>query len=86
MQEQDELIHQRIRTIVMELMAVLHDNGITQVNVGAMMRLLGVDSVKAQAHDNDVIEIDEKFGLMLDNLNKQQSTVPVTVPKGTVFH
>jgi hypothetical protein len=52
--------------------------------MGAMMRLLGVDDVKASEHDNELIELDEKFGAMLSQLNK--NAAPVEVPEGATFH
>jgi len=84
MLEQDELLHERIKTVMLDVMAVLYDNGIKHVHMGAMMRLLGVDDVKASEHDNEMIELDEKFGAMLSLLNKD--VAPVEVPDGATFH
>ncbi len=84
MLEQDELLHERIKAVMLDVMAVLYDNGIKQVHMGAMMRLLGVDDVKASEHDNEMIELDEKFGAMLSLLNKD--VAPVEVPDGATFH
>jgi hypothetical protein len=69
---------------MLDVMAVLYDNGIKHVHMGAMMRLLGVDDVKASEHDNEMIELDEKFGAMLTLLNKD--VAPVEVPDGATFH
>jgi hypothetical protein len=69
---------------MLDVMAVLYDNGIKHVHMGAMMRLLGVDDVKASAHDNDMIELDENFGAMLSQLNK--NTAPIEIPDGATFH
>ena len=84
MLEQDEFLHERIKTVMLDVMAVLYDNGIKLVHMGAMMRLLGVDDVKAAEHDNEMIEMDEKFGAMLSQLNK--NTASVEVPKNATFH
>ena len=84
MLEQDEFLHERIKMIMLDVMAVLYDNGIKHVHMGAMMRLLGVDDVKASEHDNEMIELDEKFGAMLSLLNKD--VAPVEVPDGATFH
>ena len=72
MLEPDEYLHERIQTVMLEVMGVLYGNNITLVHMGAMMRLLGVDDVKASAHDNELIELDEKFGAMLSQLNKNK--------------
>jgi hypothetical protein len=84
MLEPDEFLHDRIKTVMLDVMAVLYDNGIKMVHIGAMMRLLGVNDAKASQHDNELIEMDEKFGAMLAELNK--NVAPVEVPKGTIFH
>jgi len=83
MQDDDQL-HERIKNIMLDVMAVLYDNGIKTVHMGAMMRLLGVDDTKASEHNSSVIELDEKFGTMLAELNKKVE--PIEVPKGTTFH
>ena len=84
MLEQDEFLHERIKTVMLDVMAVLYDNGIKLVHMGAMMRLLGVDDVKASEHDDELIELDEKFGAMLSQLNKDVALVEV--PKDATFH
>jgi len=45
---------------------------------------LGVDDSKAAEHDSEMIELDEKFGYMLAELNKKVE--PIEIPKGTTFH
>ncbi len=69
---------------MLDVMAVLYDNGIKTVHMGAMMRLLGVDDSKAAEHDLEIIELDEKFGSMLSQLNKKE--VLEEIPKGTTIH
>jgi len=66
-----------------DVMAVLYENNIRQIHMGAMMRLLGVDGKQASEHDDEIIELDEKFGVMLSELNK---IVPPEAPPGTTFH
>jgi hypothetical protein len=83
MLDSDEILHERIQTIMLEVMGVLYDNNITMVHMGAMMRLLGVPDHKAAKHDNELIELDEKFGTMLVELNK---SIPQEVPKGAIIH
>ena len=82
--QEDDLIHQRIKNIMLDVMAVLYDNGIKNVHMGAMMRLLGVDNSKAAEHDSKIIELDEKFGFMLSQLNNK--AVPEEIPQGTTIH
>ena len=82
MQNQDDL-HDRIKNIMIDVMAVLYENNIRQVHMGAMMRLLGVDATLAAEHDKEIIELDEKFGNMLVELNK---AMPIEIPTGTTIH
>jgi hypothetical protein len=83
MQEQDAILHERIKAIMLDVMGVLYDNGIKSIHMGAMMRLLGVADDKAAEHDCDVIELDEKFGAMLAELNK---STPTEVPRDATIH
>ena len=83
MLEQDEFLHERIKTVMLDLMAVLYDNGIKHVHMGAMMRLLGVPDAKAAEHDNEMLELDENFGTMLMELTK---SIPQQVPKDATIH
>jgi hypothetical protein len=57
----DDEIEQEVKLIIMELMAVLHKHGIHEVNVGGLMRLIGVDNETAKSNDDDIIILDEKF-------------------------
>ena len=82
MLDEDQL-QKRIKAIMMDLMIVLYDHGITEAHMGAMMRLLGVDDESAAKHDDESVVLDEKFGEMITKLNKQ---VPPNIPSGTTFH
>jgi hypothetical protein len=83
MLEPDEYLHERIHSVMLEVMGVLYGNNITLVHMGAMMRLLGVPDAKAAEHDNEMLELDEKFGAMLQQLNKSTSK---EVPEDATFH
>ena len=83
MLEPDEYLHERIQSVMLEVMGVLYGNNITLVHMGAMMRLLGVPDAKAAQHDNEMLELDEKFGSMLQQLNK---SAPKEVPKDATIH
>jgi hypothetical protein len=83
MLEPDEYLHERIQSVMLEVMGVLYGNNITLVHIGAMMRLLGVPDAKAAEHDNEMLELDEKFGAMLMQLNKSTTK---EVPKDATIH
>jgi hypothetical protein len=83
MLDQDDFLHQRIQTVMLEVMGVLYGNNITTVHMGAMMRLLGVPDAKAAEHDHEMLELDEKFGTMLTELNK---STPRQAPADATIH
>jgi hypothetical protein len=78
----DDQLKDRVRDIMVDLLVVCYQHNIHQVNVGAVMRIMGVDHAAASVHDSDYIEIDENFPQLLIDLNK---AVP-TVPTGTTLH
>ena len=60
MSREDE-IEQEVRILIMELMMVLYNHNITEIHVGALMRLIGVEDDKATESDDERIQIDERF-------------------------
>lgn len=84
MQDSDPL-YEYVRTVMMEVMAILYANGKTELHVGALMRLVGVPDEQASEHDNERIEIDDNF---LD-LVKQHNLVHLLgnrIPAGATIH
>ena len=57
----EEELDQRVKTLMFDLMLVLYSHGITEVNVGAMMRVLGVSSEVAAEHDDEAVELTKEF-------------------------
>jgi hypothetical protein len=84
MDETDPL-YQYVRTVMVEIMAVLWANGQTQLHVGAMMRLLGVPEESASKHDEERIEIDENFAQLASELNIKY-LIQSRVPAGAIIH
>ena len=84
MQDSDPL-YDYVRTVMLEVMAVLWANGQRQLHVGAMMRLLGVDEEQAALHDEERIDIDENFSEMLSDVNIQH-LIQSRVPAGATIH
>ncbi len=78
----DSDLQDRVREIMIDLLTVCYQHNIHQVNVGAVMRIMGVNPDKAKTYDGDYIEIDENFPQLLIDLNK---AVPV-IPVGTTIH
>ena len=84
MQETDPL-YEYVRTVMLEVMAVLYANGQRQLHVGAMMRLLGVDEERAAMHDDDRIDIDESFAEIANDVNIKH-LLQSRIPDGATIH
>ena len=84
MQETDPL-YEFVRTVMLEVMAVLYANGQLQLHVGAMMRLIGVDEERAAMHDDDRIDIDESFAELANDVNIKH-LLQSRIPDGATIH
>ena len=84
MQDKDPL-YEYVRTVMMEIMAVLYANGQKTIHVGALMRLLGVPESQAAEHDSERIDIDENFDEIAQELNIQH-LIRNRVPAGATIH
>ena len=51
----------KVKNLMFDLMLVLYSYGITEVNVGALMRILGVREEKAREHDDEAVELTDEF-------------------------
>jgi hypothetical protein len=60
MTEEEEL-DQRVKLLMFDLMLVLYTYGISEVNVGGLMRMLGVEETTAAKHDNEAVELTHEF-------------------------
>lgn len=59
----------RIREIMFSLMTTLYEQGITEVHVGGMMRILGIDDEVAREHDDERMALDDNFVAYMAELN-----------------
>jgi hypothetical protein len=58
---EEEDLDLRVKNLMFDLMLVLYSHGITEVNVGAMMRVLGVKPDEAAKHDDEAVELTQEF-------------------------
>lgn len=58
---EEELLDQRVKYLMFDLMLVLYSYGISEVNLGGLMRMLGVSEEKAREHDNEAVELTDEF-------------------------
>ena len=73
MLENPELEHE-VRVLMYELMMVLYQHGIREVHVGGMMRLLGVSNENSQAHDDEMVILDDKFAKYVLEITEPRSS------------
>jgi hypothetical protein len=57
----DDEIEQQVKALMFDLMLVLYNHNITVVNIGGLMRLLGVDIKIAAQHDTESIALTDEF-------------------------
>ena len=66
----DADIDQTVRMAILNLMVVLYDCGITEIHVGGIMRILGVDDATAKSHDDERVVLDQGFVEYVDMMNQ----------------
>ena len=62
------------RALIFELMRVMYQHGMREVHVGGMMRMLGISNENAQAHDDEVVILDEKFAKYVEQITEPRSS------------
>ena len=70
----DTELEQEVRVLMYEIMMVLYQHGITEVHVGGMMRLLGVDNDRAAEHDDEMVILDHKFAKYVKEITEPRSS------------
>jgi hypothetical protein len=70
----DPELEQEVRVLMYELMMVLYHHGITEVHVGGMMRLMGVDPDCAAEHDDEMVILDDKFAKYVESITEPRSS------------
>ena len=58
---EEENLDLRVKNLMFDLMLVLYSHGITEVNLGSLMRILGVSEEKAREHDDEAVELTDDF-------------------------
>ena len=69
-------IEVRVRKLVREMVLLLKSNGISTINIGGILRVLGVPNEVAQTHDEEYMEIVDDSDDQIDEI----------IPPGTTFH
>jgi len=70
----DPKLEQEVRVLMYELMMVLYHHGITEVHVGGLMRVMGVDPDRAAEHDDEMVILDDKFAKYVNEITEPRSS------------
>jgi len=70
----DPKLEQEVRVLMYELMMVLYHHGITEVHVGGLMRVMGVDPDRAAEHDDEMVVLDDKFAKYVNEITEPRSS------------
>ena len=70
----DSELEQEVRVLIYELMIVMYRHGVREVHVGGMMRMLGVSNQNAQAHDDEMVVLDDKFAKYVEAITEPRSS------------
>jgi len=87
--EIDELFGKdsEVAGLVIAICATMFDNGVRIIPLGGLMRLLGVPSDKAKAHDEQAFELADDFYEQLEEMGFEKiSDSQIQIPNNTTLH
>jgi len=67
-------LENEVRVLMYELMMVLYRHGITEVHVGGLMRVLGVNDDSASQHDDEMVVLDDKFAKYVKSITEPRNS------------
>ena len=79
----DILNEESVKDLVVNLCLVLADFGITEVHVGGLMRLVGIDEELASEHDDELMIITDVKNIVRTQEEEEKQEV---CPPGTTLH
>jgi len=60
---------QALRLTINNLLVALYNQGITEVHLGGLMRIIGVHNENAVKYDNDLVVLDDNFVSYIETIN-----------------
>ena len=63
-----------INATLMDVVSALYDHGITEVNLGGLMRLMGMPNTEASAYDDELLEITAALAVYSRELARYDTT------------
>jgi hypothetical protein len=77
----DILNEESVKDLVVNICLILADFGITEVHVGGLMRLVGIDEDLASEHDDELMIITD-----IQQLRPPKEESQEVMPPGTTLH
>lgn len=77
-------LEESIQKLIVDLCSVLYRHGYRQVQIGGIMRLIGVAEEHAKKHDDECIVLDDEFVSLMKKQN--YTNTAESVPPGTILH
>lgn len=64
----DEKLDLKVKNLMFDLMLVLYSHGIKEVNIGGLMRVLGVEAEVAAEHDDESVALTKEFAKYVEEV------------------
>ena len=68
MSNNDAELDPLVQLAIYRLMLVLYEQGITEIHMGGLMRIMGLDNKIAQNFDDERVYIDDNFARYVDQM------------------
>lgn len=68
----DVKLETAVKDLLLDICEVMSRRGYDMVNIGAMMRLVGVNNERASQHDHEFFALDDSFWAMLEARDKDK--------------
>lgn len=82
----DDTWEKSVKMVIMHTMLALYRTGYREINLAALMLLMGMDHKAISDHMQTFIQLDENFEDYVQKLSTQVNFEIAGVPKDTVWH
>ncbi len=77
------LLEQEVRKLVTSICAILYHHGITEIHVGGLMRVVGIDEESASQHDDEIMVLGPEFESDMQEISE---SIDLEIPAGATIH
>ena len=68
--QEDIEFDQALRLTINNILLALYYQGITEIHLGGLMRIIGVDNDNAAKYDHDLVVLDDNFARYIETINE----------------